>query len=705
MLGARQIWDDRPAFTNSSAVAMNTAYPIGNGRLGAMVSGLVARETIQFNVDSLWTGDANLSGATGEVESVATDATVGDYQNFGTLVVNFKGVDEKSVSGYVRTLDLETALCTVAFTVHGPDGPVEVRREAFASAPADVLAFRFVSSKPLEGTVRLRGAHSERTRNLGPASLGFAGVLPNGLAYAARADWTNDGGTNLVVFLRAKTGYDLKRADFGLGVECPQFAGPFAGDFDALKEAHIADYRRWFGRVHLDLGAGPADSPAWNELCTRKKVEYLRGGEGLIGYLTLEDFDAKEREIAATLFDFGRYLLISCSRPGTLPANLQGLWNNKNRPPWHSDYHTNINLQMNYWAVDTANLSGLWDPVADYLLAVRRTAATETRLAFPDSDGVAYRTSMNAFGGGGWKWNFAGAPWMAIMAYDHYLFTRDREYLREKAMPLLADASMFMLSHLVAGPEGTLLVKAGWSPEHGPVADGVMHDQQIMAELLIDTIAAAKELEIDGLVDVATLENVLSRLGGNKIGSWGQLQEWQQDIDVKGDDHRHTSHLFAVYPGTTISRQATPELAAAAIVSLSEGRTTTYDSRRSWTWPWRSALWARLGDGKRAGEMVAGLIEYNLLPNLFATHPPFQIDGNLGFTAAVCEMLMQSHERTADGKVLIRLLPGLPPEWPAGRVSGLKARGGYTVDFEWEAGRVKTFRIYDGDPNGYEVAL
>ncbi len=676
-----------------------------------MLRGGVAVEELQFNVDSLWTGDANLSGAAGEIESVATDRTVGDYQNFGRLSVEFAGYPKTAaaqagkVHGYSRTLDLATATHETRFMLKSKDGIVEVRREAFASAPDGIIALRFTASKPFEATIRLKDAHGAKAYNPCPGSKCFEGVMTNALAYAARADWHNDGGTNLVVFLRAKTGYDMKRLDFGLGQPCGQFPTRFEGDFDALKKRHIADYREWFDRVKLDLGC---DSPAlasWNRSPTRLKVARLSGGEGFVGFLMLEDFAAESREMAETLFNYGRYLLISSSRPGTLPANLQGLWNNTNRPPWHSDYHTNINLQMNYWAVDAANLSGLWDPVADFLLAVRRNAGIETRLAFPDSQGVAYRTSMNAFGGGGWRWNFAGAPWMAIMAYDHYLFTGDEKYLREKAMPLLADAAAFMLSHLKTGPEGTLLVKNGWSPEHGPVADGVMHDQQIMAELLEDTIAAAKTLGVSNIVNVAVLEKTLEQLGGNKIGSWGQLQEWQQDMDVKGDDHRHTSHLFAVYPGKTITRQGTPELAAAAAVSLGVGRSTSGDSRRSWTWPWRAALWARLGDGRRAGEMLYGLLEHNLLPNGFATHPPFQIDGNLGFTAAVCEMLLQSHETTADGKVLIRILPALPPDWPEGSVRGLKARGGYTVDIDWKDGAATKIRVNGGRQDGYEIAL
>lgn len=288
------------------------------------------------------------------------------------------------------------------------------------------------------------------------------------------------------------------------------------------------------------------------------------------------------------------------------------------------------------------------------------------------------------------------------MSYDHYRFTRDEEYLRDKAWPLLRDATSFMLSQLVEGPDGKLLVKNGWSPEHGPVADGVMHDQQIMAELLSATIAADKVVRSGEFGNA--LPDTASRLGGNKIGRWGQLQEWQEDIDAKGDDHRHTSHLFAVYPGSTITHASTPRFADAAAVALA-GRALSRDSRRSWTWPWRAALWARLGDGNRAGQMLEGLLRHNTLPNLFATHPPFQIDGNLGMVAAVCEMLLQSHETMKDGKVLLRILPALPKSWPDGEVKGLRARGGYAVDIAWKDGKLADYSVTGGDANGFVAVI
>ena len=628
------IWDDRPG-----AGWENTWYPLGNGRLGCMVDGGTKSIKLQFNVDSLWTGDKNLTKDIHDNRADANYSTMGAYQNFGELEVVHTGLGEGPFTGYRRSLDISRAVYADGFTL----GRHTIKRRIFASAPDDAIFVVIRDEGALSGQeLALRGAHGEGTFSTGAGkrSVSFSGTLPNGLKYVARADIMPPvSQRDTVIVLRAATGTDRLGDLDGREI---------SSSISRILKRHVEDYGKYYNRMVLDLGEGDKSIP------TRERIRRVKDG-------------AKDPALIALQFNFGRYLLISCSRPGTLPANLQGIWNNSNNPPWHADYHTNINIQMNYWGADSANLSECFTPLSDWMLMSMPIAAEGSRMAFPESKGYAYRTSANAFGGGGWRWNFAGAPWMAAQCYDHYLFTRDRKYLKDVCWPLMKGAAEFILStQLKERPDGTIVVKDGWSPEHGPREDGVAHDQQIMRELFRAILAAAKELGIkDAFVkEVARVEPKLLK---DKIGSWGQLQEWETDRDQKGDQHRHTSHLYAVYPGSTISRKATPELAEAAKVALA-GRTTTGDSRRSWTWPWRAALWARLGEGDKAGEMLESLLKYNTLDNMFTTHAPFQIDGNLGMVGAVCEMLL---ERT------------IPSDWPKGSVKGLRTREGKTIDFSW----------------------
>lgn len=622
------IWDNQPGRGWE-----NSWYPLGNGRLGCMIDGGAKNLRLQFNVDSLWTGDKNLTKDIHDNRADANYSTMGAYQNFGELNIAIEGLGEGAVTDYRRQLNVSTAVYDDQFKIADDN----FKRRIFASAPDDAI-FIFISDVKKRGIrLTLKGAHGEGEKS-DNNSVSFSGTLPNGLKYVARADVLNNfKARNLtVVVLRAVTGTDT------IG-EVPSPINP-----SKALQRHVADYKKYYDRMTLDLGEGDRTIP------TRERIAKVKKG-------------GKDVPLIALMFNFGRYLLISSSRPGTLPANLQGIWNNSNNPAWHADYHTNINIQMNYWGADSANLSDCFTPLSDWMLMSMPTAAEGSRMAFPDSKGYAYRTSANAFGGGGWRWNFAGAPWMAAQCYDHYLFTRDKKYLKEVCWPLMKGAAEFILStQLKERPDGTIVVKDGWSPEHGPREDGVAHDQQIMRELFRSILAAAKELGINDAF-VKEVARVEPKLLKDKIGRWGQLQEWEADRDVKGDQHRHTSHLYAVYPGSTISRKATPELAKAAKVALA-GRTTTGDSRRSWTWPWRAALWARLGEGDKAGEMLESLLKYNTLDNMFATHPPFQIDGNLGMVAAVCEILLEK---------------SIPADWKGGSVKGLRTREGKTVDFKW----------------------
>jgi alpha-L-fucosidase 2 len=463
-----------------------------------------------------------------------------------------------------------------------------------------------------------------------------------------------------------------------------------------LRERHVADFTRLANAASIDIGSTP---PAVLALPADQRLgSYAEGG-----------YDPDLEEL---MFQYGRYLLISSSRPGGLPANLQGLWNNSNEPPWASDYHSNINLQMNYWLAEPANLSECAIPLIDFIDDCRESCRIATRKAFGENiRGWTARTSQSIFGGNGWEWNITASAWYAQHLYEHWAFTLDTAYLQNRAYPMIKEICQHWEDRLKELPDGALVVPDGWSPEHGPREDGVMYDQQAVWDLFQNYLDAARALNIDSTYQ-ATISGMQSRLAPNKIGSWGQLQEWQEDRDDPSDQHRHTSHLFAVFPGRQISPEKTPDLAQAAIISL-RSRSGNYgenantqltvestigDSRRSWTWPWRCALWARLGDGENAGIMVRGLLTYNTLPNLFCTHPPFQMDGNFGITAGIAEMLIQSHTG------VIHLLPAIPEEWAKkGSFKGLCARGGYVVDCDWENGKVVTFEVKSVNPGKAKV--
>ena len=591
---------------------------------------------------------------------------------------------------YGNTLDLATGIQTTTWSQDG----AKHTREVFASREAEVIVVRWTADQPgrISAAILLADPRADGKGVSHANGVAIpAATLSNGLRYAATAHVIASGGKAgpegdayvlsgcdaATIVLAAATDYALDPAKgFRSGDEpgaraAAQSAAAAAVPFDTLKKQHLAWHGAIMGRVGLDLGAPDA---SLRGLSTFKRVKRRATGQ-------------PDNELEALLFQYGRYLLASCSRPGSLPANLQGLWADGLKPAWYADYHTNINIQMNYWLAEPANLADCHQALFDWVVACIPESRKATLKEFGvDTPGWTMRTSVNAYGGNGWQWNLPSSAWLAQHFWEHYAFGGDKEFLRDTAWPVFKDVSAFWLDHLKEDKDGKLVVPKGWSPEHGPREDGVAHDQQIVWDLFTNTLAAASALGIDD-ASTRAIAAAREKLLGPKIGSWGQIMEWTTERpDLEKSGHRHTSHLFALHPGNQISMARTPELAKAAAVSL-ESRGTSGDSRRSWTWPWRAAMWARLGEPEKAHAMIHGLFEHNTLPNLFATHPPFQMDGNFGITAGMCEMLLQSHA----GEIAV--LPALPAAWKSGSFSGLRARGGFTIDATWSDGRPSMVRV------------